>query len=453
MNKILIIGAGRSATSLIDYLLKNAAVNNWFVTVSDVSLELAQNKIKGFPNCIAKEFDVNNPTERETIIKEHDLIISMLPASMHAEVARDCVKHRKHMATASYVSDEMKKLDAEAKQKGILLLNEIGLDPGIDHASAMKIIDGIHSKGGEITLFKSYCGGLVAPESNDNPWGYKFSWNPRNVVVAGQGGAHFLENGNLKDVSYNDLFKKIENVSIEGYGNFDGYANRDSISYKEPYHLKNIKTLLRGTLRQNGYCKAWNVFVQLGLTDDSYKIKNTSAMTYGELLESKLPKGTHFLKNKLKCFFGNDIDESVFEKLNYLELFSNKKIKLSEGSPAELLQNLLEEKWKLNHGDKDMIVMQHQFEYLASPPAPLRGERGAELLLKKITSSLVVIGDDEVHTAMAKTVGLPLAITVKNFLTGKFKLSGVQIPTVKEIYEPLLKELEEFKIIFKEEEF
>ncbi len=453
MNKILIIGAGRSATSLIDYLLKNAVANNWFVTVSDFSLDLAQSKIKGFSNCVAKKFDVNHPVERETIIKEHDLIISMLPASMHAEVARDCVKHGKHMATASYVSDEMKKLDAEAKQKGILLLNEIGLDPGIDHASAMKIIDGIHSKGGEITLFKSYCGGLVAPESNNNPWGYKFSWNPRNVVVAGQGGAHFLENGNLKNVSYNDLFKKIENISIEGYGNFDGYANRDSISYKEPCHLKNIKTLLRGTLRQNGYCKAWNVFVQLGLTDNSYKIKNTSGITYTELLESKLPKGNNSLKEKLKSFFGNDIDENVFEKLNYLELFGNKKIKLSEGSPAELLQNLLEEKWKLNHGDKDMIVMQHQFEYFASPPAPLRGERGAEPLLKKITSSLVVIGDDEIHTAMAKTVGLPLAITVKNFLTGKFKLNGVQIPTVKEIYEPLLKELEEFKIVFKEEEF
>lgn len=440
MTKILIIGAGRSTSSLIDYLLKNGVTNNWQITVSDVSRELAESKVKGFPNGIAKSFDVSNDKERENIIAEHDFVVSMLPAFMHADVARDCVKHGKHLATASYVSNEMKELDAEAKKKGILLLNESGLDPGIDHASAMKIIDEIHAKGGEVTLFKSYCGGLVAPESNNNPWGYKFSWNPRNVILAGQGTAQFYEDGKLKYIPYNRIYTQIDTIEVEGHGKFDAYANRDSISYKEPYHLKNIKTLLRGTLRESGYCKAWNVFVKLGLTDDTYKIKNSSSLTYTDLLETYLPKGSASVKDKLKTFMGNDWDDSINEKMEYLELFSNKKIKLEEGTPAQLLQDLLEEKWKLEHGDKDMIVMQHQFEYTLQNKT------------HKLNSSLVVIGDDEIHTAMAKTVGLPLAITIKNFLTGKFKLSGVQIPTVKEIYEPLLKELEEFNIVFKEKE-
>ncbi len=440
MVKILIIGAGRSTSSLIDYLLKQSQANNWQITVADVSLELAQSKVKGFSNTAATSFDVSNASERETIIKTHDFVISMLPAFLHADVARDCVRLGKHIATASYVSPEMKELDSEAKKKGLLLLNECGLDPGIDHASAMKIIDHIHAQGGEISLFKSYCGGLVAPESNDNPWGYKFSWNPRNVVLAGQGTAQYFENGQLKFIPYNRIYTQTDTIEVSGHGKFDAYANRDSISYKEPYGLQNIKTLLRGTLREEGYCKAWNVFVKLGLTDDTYKIKNANLLTYTDLLEAYLPKGNKTTLEKLKQFIGSDFDDSVLEKLNYLELFSNKKIRLTEGSPAQLLQDLLEPKWELKHGDKDMIVMQHQFEY------NLKGKD------HKLNSSLVVIGDDEVHTAMAKTVGLPLAITIKNFLTGKFKLSGVQIPTVKEIYEPLLKELEEYNITFTEEE-
>ncbi|HWY11116.1 MAG TPA: saccharopine dehydrogenase C-terminal domain-containing protein, partial [Bacteroidia bacterium] len=244
--------------------------------------------------------------------------------------------------------------------------------------------------------------------------------------------------GELKYIPYNNLFTQIETIEVKGYGKFDAYANRDSIGYKEPYGLNNIKTLLRGTLRQVGYCKAWNVFVKSGLTDDTHKIKDANKLTYTQLIDSLLPKGEGTTLEKLKKFMQNDWDADVLEKLNYLELFDNKKIKLAEGSPAELLQNLLEEKWKLKNGDKDMVVMQHLFEYTLNNKD------------HKLTSSLVVIGDDEEHTAMAKTVGLPLAITVKNFLTGKFKLSGVQIPTAKEIYEPLLKELEKLGIVFKE---
>jgi saccharopine dehydrogenase-like NADP-dependent oxidoreductase len=441
MSRILIIGAGRSSSSLIDYLLSHAKTHAWHITIADANKTAVESKIRKYTDVAsAVEFDVNNVVLREVLIKESDFVVSMLPAFMHGDVARDCVRFGKHLATASYVSDDMKELDSAAKAKNLILLNECGLDPGIDHASAMKVIHEIEEKGGKITSFKSFCGGLVAPESNDNPWGYKFSWNPRNVILAGQGTAQFIEDGKLKFIPYNRVYTQTETIEIEGYGKFDAYANRDSISYKEPYGLHDASTMLRGTLRMPGYCKAWNVFVKLGLTDDTYKIKNANTLSYTELLSSFLPKGNGSVKDKLVAFMGAEMDAEVMIKLEYLELFSDRPVTLTEGSPAELLQNLLEEKWLLKAGDKDMIVMQHQFAY------ELKGAKHT------LNSSLVVIGDDEVHTAMAKTVGLPLAITIKNFLTGKFKLYGVQIPLVKEIYEPMLAELESLNIIFTEKE-
>jgi saccharopine dehydrogenase-like NADP-dependent oxidoreductase len=441
MSNILIIGAGRSSSSLISYFLSNAAQYNWHITIADANKKAVDSKINAYSDvATAVEFDVLNVPLREKLISQSDFVISMLPAFMHADVAKDCVRLGKHLATASYVSAEMKELDAEAKGKKLLLLNECGLDPGIDHASAMQIIHKIQTEGGIITNFQSFCGGLVAPESNDNPWGYKFSWNPRNVILAGQGTAQFIEDGNLKFIPYNRLFTQTYPIQIDGYGTFEGYANRDSIGYKEPYGLINVKTMLRGTLRQTNYCKAWNVFVQLGLTDDSYKIKNCDSLNYTSLIQSFLPAGDGSVKEKLISFMGKEIDSIIISMLDYLELFDSKPITLKEASPAELLQHLLEEKWVLKPGDKDMIVMQHLFEY------ELKGE------IKKLSSSLVVIGDDEIHTAMAKTVGLPLAISIKNFLIGKFKLYGVQIPIVKEIYEPLIAELETLGIKFIEKE-
>jgi saccharopine dehydrogenase-like NADP-dependent oxidoreductase len=441
MSNILIIGAGRSSSSLITYFLSNAKHYNWHITIADANKKAVDSKISAYSDvATAVEFDVLNVSLREKLILQSDFVISMLPAFMHADVAKDCVRLSKHLATASYVSAEMKELDAEAQEKKILLLNECGLDPGIDHASAMQVIHKIQAEGGIITNFQSFCGGLVAPESNDNPWGYKFSWNPRNVILAGQGTAQFIEDGHLKFIPYNRLFTQTCAIHIDDYGTFDGYANRDSIGYKEPYGLSDVKTMLRGTLRQTNYCKAWNVFVKLGLTDDSYKIKNCNSLNYTSLIQSFLPQGYGSVKEKLITFMGNEIDANIISMLDYLELFDNKPITLNEASPAELLQHLLEEKWVLKPGDKDMIVMQHLFEY------ELNGEH------KKLTSSLVVIGDDEVHTAMAKTVGLPLAISIKNFLIGKFTLYGVQIPIVKEIYEPLLKELETLGVNFIEKE-
>jgi saccharopine dehydrogenase-like NADP-dependent oxidoreductase len=439
MTKILVIGAGRSTVSLIDYLLKNSTTYDWRITVADVDIKLAQDKVLGQANGSAISFDIKNEEKRRAVIADHDFIISMLPAFMHGDVARDCVEFGKHMATASYVSADMLALDKEAKSKNILLLNECGLDPGIDHASAMKLIDEIKHQGGEIVSFKSYCGGLVAPESNDNPWGYKFSWNPRNVILAGQGTAQYLLDGELKFLPYNRLYSETNVIEMEGYGKFDAYANRDSIGYIDSYGLNNIKTMIRGTLRQHGYCKAWNVFVKLGLTDDSSKITHANKLTYSSLLASFLPPDKADLKERLKSFVGSTWDAEIEKKMDYLELFSNKKIELPEGTPAQLLQALLEEKWKLKPNDKDMIVMQHEFEY----SLPGRSNQ-------KLNSSLVVLGKDQNHTGMALTVGLPLAITVKNFLTKQFNLTGVQIPTKKEIYLPLLKELEENKIIFTE---
>lgn len=432
MTKILIIGAGRSAIYLIEYLLNHAAEHHWHITVTDMDVRLAQEKTGKHPHATAMSFDIRNEEERRRIIAEHDLIISMLPAFMHGDVARDCVELGKHMATASYVSADMKTLNETAQKKQLLLLNECGLDPGIDHASAMKMIDGIHAKGGKLITFKSYCGGLVAPESNDNPWGYKFSWNPRNVILAGQGTAQYLEEGEKKFIPYNRIFTQIDEVQMDGYGKFDAYANRDSISYIDVYGLKDIRTMLRGTFRQHGYCKAWNVFVKLGLTDDTSKIVNADKLTYTSLIASFLKPSSSELKVRLKELAGSDWNEETAAMMDYLELFSNKPITLKEGTPAQLLQALLEEKWKLKSGDKDMIVMQHQFEYT------LPGSNSVH----KASSSLGVIGQDEHHTAMALTVGLPLAITVKNFLTGKFKRYGVQIPIHPDIYEPLLQELE-----------
>lgn len=441
MKNILVIGAGRSSSSLIKYLLANESAENWSVTIADVSLDLIKQKIVSKPTTRAVVFDVHNDLQREAEIQRADIVISMLPAFLHINVAKDCVRYKKHLVTASYVSKEMEALHEEAKAAGIILLNEAGLDPGIDHASAMNIIDRIHDEGGALTVFKSFCGGLVAPESSDNPWGYKFSWNPRNVILAGQGTAQYIEDGNYKYIPYNRLYTQIDTIEIAGLGMFDAYANRDSLSYRKLYHIDTIPTMLRGTLRMPGYCRAWNVFIKLGLTDDTYKIEQSHTLTYNQLLQAYLPSGNQSVKEKLIQLMGSEIDATTMEKIEWLEIFGDKKIRLANASPAEILQDLLEEKWLLKENDKDMVIMQHQFEF--------KNKQGK---INKIVSSLVVKGEDQTYTAMAKTVGLPLAIATKLILKNKISARGVLIPTHKEIYEPLLKELETYDIVFKEEE-
>ena len=441
MKKILVIGTGRSAVTLIKYLLDNAKANNWFVRVADFLEDLAKEAVANHSSGKAIFFNVTDDKQRETEIENADIVISMLPARFHFTVAKDCVRLGKNLVTASYVSEEMLALDEKAKNAGIILLNEIGLDPGIDHMSAMQVIDDIKENGGELTSFKSFCGGLVHPDFDNNPWNYKFTWNPRNVVLAGKGTAQYIKQGKYKYIPYYKLFERTEQMSILEAGEFEGYANRDSLSYRKAYGLEDIPTLFRGTLRRKGFCKSWNMFVQLGMTDDTYKVENAENMTYREFINLFFPFNNKMSVEKKFCDYLNiSIDSEEFIKAKWLGIFSDSKVEIKNASPAQILQKILEEKWSLEPKDKDMIVMQHQFEYLQN------GE------LKKLNSSLLVFGEDTRYTAMAKTVGLPVAIATKLILNGAIQSTGVKIPTAKDVYVPVLVELKEHGINFLEEE-
>lgn len=443
MRNILIIGAGRSASSLIKYLLNKSVEENLQITIGDLSLELAQKKTNNHPNAKAIALDINNTSQRQEEIQKADIVISMLPAHMHIEVAKDCVTFKKNMVTASYISDAMQALDAEVKANNLVFMNEIGLDPGIDHMSAMKVIDEIRAKGGKMLLFESFCGGLVAPESDTNLWNYKFTWAPRNVVLAGQGGAaKFIQEGKYKYIPYHKLFRRTEFLHVEGYGKFEGYGNRDSLKYRSVYGLDDILTLYRGTIRRVGFSKAWNMFVQLGMTDDTYVMENSENMSYRDFINSFLPyHPTDSVEIKTRMQLGIEQDDIMWEKLLELDLFNATKIiGLKNATPAQMLEKILTESWSLEPDDKDMIVMYHKFGY------ELNGEQ------KQIDSKMVCIGDDQTYTAMAKTVGLPVAMAALQILNGKIKTPGVQLPIKKEVYEPILNELEEFGVIFNETE-
>ncbi|CAN5483673.1 saccharopine dehydrogenase C-terminal domain-containing protein [soil metagenome] len=450
MRNILLVGAGRSSSYLIKYFLDHAQEEDWKLTVADVSLSLAQQKTNNHPRSLAIAFDINNETQRREEISKADLVISMLPAHMHLAVAQECINQKKHLATASYVTKEMQSLHVHALKAGIVLLNECGLDPGLDHMSAMKIIDRLKSQGAEIISFKSYCGGLVAPESNDNPWGYKFSWNPRNVILAGQGTAKFIEDGKYRYLPYNSLFTETEIIEVADCGTFDGYANRDSLSYRPLYHLEKIPTMLRGTMRQSGFCKAWNIFVQLGLTDDSYVIDDSAHLTYAQIVEAFLPadRENNSLKSRLAAFMNLKENSEEIEMVEWTGILEKTPVNMVRATPAQALQKLLEEKWMLKPIDKDMIVMQHRFEIRYDGSGSVMDPDSNREI--KLISNLVVKGEDASYTAMAKTVGLPLAITSKLILNGEIKSRGVVVPVTKEIYEPVLKELATQGIIFKE---
>ena len=441
MKKILVIGAGLSASTLIKYLLDNSTQFDWKITIGDLDPDLAMRKVDGHPNGSSILFDAFDKNQCWEEISKADLVISLLPASMHYLIAEDCVKQGKPMVTASYVSKEIKNLDEEARKAGVILLNEIGVDPGIDHMSAMRVIDEIKGFGGKLTAFRSFTGGLVAPKHDNNPWNYKFTWAPRNVVLAGQGTAQIIINGMYKYIPYHKLFSRTQRINVLDYGEFEAYLNRDSLKYRSIYGLDDIPTMVRGTLRRPGYSKTWNVLVQLGATDDTYTLEDSENMSYRDFIETFLrfqPKKT--VEQNLAAYAGIDEDSAAMYRLRWLGLFDpKKKIELKNATPAQILQKLLEEKWKFETDDRDMIVMQHQFGF---------EENGVK---EKILSSMVVEGDDPVHTAMSKTVGLPAAIASKLILTGEIKLTGVQIPTVKEIYVPVLNELEKYGIKFIEE--
>ncbi len=438
MNNILVIGAGRSSSALINYVLDQAKKYAWFVTVADFDPALAEAKVNNHPNGRGTWLDVTKVNDRRELIERADIVVSLLPAHLHLEVAQDCIRLKKHLITASYVSKELYSLGDEAQARELIFMGEMGLDPGIDHMSAMQKIDEIKEKGGKLTAFRSYTGGLIAPESDNNPCHYKFTWNPRNVVLAGQGTAQYLEKGKFKYLPYRRLFEQYWVVPIQGMGDYEVYANRDSLLYREIYGLKDIPNILRGTIRHLGYCDAWNALVKIGLTDGSFPLLESDDLSYYSLVEAYLGDSytTGTLKERTAKFLGEEIDSPVMEKLEWLGLFSTKRINLSNATPALMLEALLLEKWKLEETDKDMIIMQHEFEY------ELEGKKNL------LTSTMVLKGENARDTAMSKLVGVPLGIFVKLVMLGKIKSKGVNIPVMKEVYEPVLQELIDFGVEF-----
>jgi len=359
VKRILIIGTGLSSIYLIQYLEEQSKKYGWELVVADRDISSVKEKI--CPDTKALKLDILNNDQRDKAIQNSDVVISMLPADFHIHIARSCLKYAKSLLTASYESGEVREMHDEVKAKNILFLNEMGLDPGIDHMSAMQILNRIKQAGHQILGFESFTGGLVAPESDNNPWHYKFSWNPEKVVRAGQGGtAKFIQEGKIKYIPYNRLFRRTEIIDIDQFGKFEGYANRDSMKYLDKYNLQGISTIYRGTLRRPGFCRAWNVFVQLGATDDSYIMDNTEDMTYKEFINSFLyySKGDS-VELKLLHYMHIDSDSSIIEKLKWLGIFDDTRIGIKNASPAQILEHILNQKWKLEPEDKDMVVMWH----------------------------------------------------------------------------------------------
>jgi saccharopine dehydrogenase-like NADP-dependent oxidoreductase len=437
---ILVLGAGRSSAVLIGYLAKTCAENSWSLTVGDISLPVAGAVTKGLPNVQAVQFDIQNKVESAKVISGSSIVISLLPAHLHPLVAQLCLEFGKHLVTASYVSEEMKVFHEKADGKGLLFLNECGLDPGIDHLSAMQLIDKIKSTGGEIVSFESFTGGLIAPETDpQNPWRYKFTWSSRNVVMAGQSTAKYLEDGEFKYIPYQKLFTRLTHIHVPGCGDYEGYANRDSLKYISAYGLGSVKTMLRGTLRNKGFCSAWNVFVQLGCCDDSFEIENLDTLSHQGFLRAFLPRNSGAsIKSLLAGQVGLSENSKEIEMLEWVGLFSDEPVGLKKGTPAMALEHILNKKWKLSPNDKDQIVMWHRFVF----------DQGGKQ--HEIQATLVATGDDSIRTAMAKTVGLPLGIAAKLLALGKIQSRGVVIPLTLEFYDPILKELATFGIELKE---
>lgn len=445
LKKILVLGAGRSSIYLIEYLIKHAEQNGWLVTIADLHAASAQQKAGNSTAARAIQLDLKDTETLHDEIAAVDVVVSLMPADMHIHVAELCLALGKSMFTASYISDAMKAMHEAVAAKGLLFLNEIGCDPGIDHMSTMELIDGIRAKGGTIKALYSYTGGLVPRDCDTNPWHYKFSWNPRNVVMAAQPGpARFLANNYIRFKPYNRIFREFESVDVPGFGPLDAYANRDSLPYKDFYALQSAHTILRATFRYPDFCQGWAILVFLGLTNDQLQLNNCDKLSYRDFLNMFLPPDDsatvrdgfeHLLRERM------NLDEvqiaTTMVQFDYLDFFSNRCFQRNNGSPADLLLEMLERKWQLAPGDRDLIVMHHRLVY------EIDGESKIE------SSTLLLEGENETYTAMAKTVGLPLAISVRLFLEGKINLKGVLIPTEKALYEPIMEELKAYGVQFK----
>lgn len=442
MKTILVFGAGKSATVLINYLKATVAQKQWKLVVADANLQQVQAKLNNAPNSAAVELNVTDTDERRILIEAADIVLSLLPPFLHVHVAKDCVAIGRHLLNASYVDDSIKQLEAEINSKELLFLCEMGLDPGIDHMSAVQLFDAIRANEGIITSFKSHCGGLVAPESDNNPWHYKISWNPRNIVMAGHAGALYKANGELIQKSYNQVFENCQEIQVDDLPMLAWYPNRDSLSYMPLYGLEHATTCIRTTLRYADFCKGWDVVVDLDLTNEQDAELVSKYSTYAEWFAAKLQRveGRDLSLRMYLELYVKEVDHDlILEQFDFLELNSNDPIPATAKCSADILQQKAEQKLALHPDDKDMIVMLHEIEY---------SKDGAQ---HTINSSLVVKGDDSIRTAMAKTVGLPLGIAAKLILEEKIKLKGLHIPTRKEIYEPVLKELQEHGIVFNEQ--
>lgn len=506
MKTILLFGAGKSATVLIDYLLGQAPLEDWHILIVDADLELVRSKTAGSSYATPLSFNINTAEERARYIREADMVISLLPPHLHIEVARDCVRLKKNLLTASYVDAAIRELAPEIEGQQLFFLYEMGLDPGIDHMSAMQLIDNIHARGGRIHSFKSHCGGLVAPESDDNPWHYKISWNPRNIVLAGKAGAHYRENGEEKKIQYLDLFNSNNRVFVPGLDILGWYPNRDSLGYTTLYGLEETSTFIRTTLRHPDFMYGWNNIIELKLTDENPQYESAGKTlqqlfkehmdTHGfsEWLNNKLTERFSQTKDLLEQLMklaeaeeeGEEIPESFLaadkngnlEEVNLEEAKNNAAEFLSHKmheanltlkqlfflglddnntlvnkgtcSAADLLQFALEKKLALQPDDKDMIVMLHEIQYTTGSMQSSFAEASEDK--HAVSSSLVVKGENSLRTAMAKTVGLPLGIAAKMILNGTIQKSGLHIPTSRDIYEPVLAELKKYGVEFTEVE-
>lgn len=440
MRTVLVAGAGKSSTYLIQYLLTHAAQNKWKVIVADGDANAIAEKTDNSPYAEAAVIDITNIAQREPLVKRADIVVSLMPPHLHIHLAKDCLRHKKNLITSSYVSEELKAMDQEVKDAGLMFMCEMGLDPGIDHMTANKIFHSIHRVAGSIYSFKSYCGGLIAPESDNNPWHYKFSWNPKNIITAGQGGAKYLQNGKVVEIPYEKIFENNKKIKVDGLGSLAYYPNRDSLKYLDLYDIPDIKTFLRATLRYPSFSIGWDALIKLGLTtmEDSFDKKGQTLASW--LMAKAGCSAKEDLKTCVAKKLGVETDSQTINLLAWLGLFEEYPLMPGTSSSGEIMLDLLLDKWNMASAEKDMVVMQHEIEYM---------HKGRKT---KLTSTMVIKGENRERSAMAKTVGLPMGILARLVLSKKITPPiGVHIPSMQSVYRPILAELEDHGIEFIDE--
>lgn len=440
MKNILLIGAGRCAYPLIDYIIELAPTEGWFLTVGDAFPQKGIEKVAGRKNARAVWLDATKVNDRRELIGRADVVISLLPAHLHLEIAHDCIKLKKPLLTSAYVSHEVYRLGDEARDRELLFTEEKAMAPGIDELAAKRSLDQLRAEGAKINAFRSYSAGLpLANKSPENPWQYKITWNPRNIVLAGQGTAQYLENNKVRYIPYSRLFKTTQQVAIPGEGYLEAYLNRDSLLYSEEYGLKDIPNITKATLRRPGFCAAWDALVQLGLTDADFPILQSDKISYYNLLDSLVGNQTGTtLKERTAQLLNLDVGDPILDKLQWLGLFSKKRIRIPLASPALILEHLLREKWDSKPDEEDQVILHHEIDY------QLKGKKATR------KSTMILKGQAPLFTAMAKNVSLPIAILLKHFLQGnEATISGKSLQEPS-IYEPILQELEEYGIRFEQ---